>query len=48
MEQSDTQTVRTTENRNSHFHTDGKNPPLAQVKISRPVPSPAPPQGKKP
>jgi hypothetical protein len=26
---------------------EGKNPPLAQVNIQKPVPSPAPPQVKK-
>jgi hypothetical protein len=28
----------------SGFHTDGKNLPLAQAKISRPTPPPAPPK----
>jgi hypothetical protein len=40
-----------TPKRISGFHTDGRNPPLAQVKISRPTilppAPPIPPRGKK-
>jgi hypothetical protein len=33
--------------RDVHFHADGRNPPLAQTKLTRPIPPPAPPRGIK-